>query len=658
MDRVRALARTARREYRWEPLLLGTTAVLGLSAAALLFFSAQYMKRISMSPENNVIYEVMTTYPELTRLQATVATRFLPGSTVSDQDVALRFAIVENRMQVLGTESSRRLRQDGAEASVLIERMRSAVASVAPQMAALRDPADAVAVLKVFEPLNVHATRLAALTTSAAATRIADSEQKLIDIYWLLLAEILGLLTCGVILIVLLQRTRKKAEDSAASDFLTGLPNRMSFNTVLSAEFDKGEPKDTLAVVMFDLDLFKNVNDTLGHAAGDSLLRLVAERLSPLLTDACLFARLSGDEFAAIFRSPQAEVLSQVAARQLRLAFAAPFQIAETRVQCSASIGIAVCGEDDVTPEDLLKNADLALYAVKDDRRGDIRMYHPQMKEAYLARQNLSKDLEMALFKDEFELNFQPVVSLATGLTCSLEALIRWRHPVRGMVSPADFIPIAEESAMILPIGRWVIGEACAAASGWPETIGIGVNLSARQFVDPELGPSIVDALSRHGLEPSRLTLEITETALIQNDHTVVGILNALREIGVKISLDDFGTGYASLSYLTRFPFDTIKIDQSFVRGSPQHGNSGTIVEAICDLADKLGMSTVAEGIETEQQLAMVRAAGCRYGQGYLFARPMTAAQCAARLCAERLRHVSSGKTPGNEGHAAPGLCR
>jgi diguanylate cyclase (GGDEF)-like protein len=639
MDPGRAQRRKAQREYRWELLLLVATASLGLTAAAMLFFSTQYMKGISMSAENNVIYEVMTTSPELTRLQATVASRFLPGTAVTDDEVALRFAIIENRMEVLGTETSRRLRQDSVEATELIERMRQVVASVAPRMRELGSAADAVEVLRVIQPLNVQATRLAALTTSSAATRIAASEKKLTDIYWMLLAEIVGLLGCGIVLIVLLRRTRRKAQTSATVDFLTGLPNRLHFSTALSAEFDKGEPKDTLAVLMLDLDLFKNVNDTLGHAAGDTLLHLVATRLSPLLTDAQLFARLSGDEFAAIFRSPHAQALAQVAARQIRYAFGAPFDVAGTLLNCTASIGIAVCGPGD-TPEDLLKNADLALYAVKDDRRGDIRLYQPAMKEAYLARQTLSKDLETALGKGEFEMHFQPVVSLATGLTSSFEALMRWRHPVRGMVSPADFIPIAEETGLILPIGRWAIGEACSAARAWRETIGIAVNLSARQFVDPQLGPSIVDALTLYGLEPSRLTLEITETALIQNDHSVLGTLNALRDIGVKISLDDFGTGYASLSYLTRFPFDTIKIDQSFVRGSAEHENSETIVNAICDLACKLGMSTVAEGIETEAQLAMVKAAGCVYGQGYLFARPMPAAEAAARLKAERLRQM------------------
>lgn len=651
MDPVRAQRRTAQREYRWELLLLVTTAGLGLAAAAMLFFSTQHMKGISMSAENNVIYEVMTTSPELTRLQATVAARFLPGSNVTDDEVALRFAIIENRMIVLGTETSRRLRQDSAEATELIERMRSAVASVAPRMQQLRSAADAVEVLEVFQPLNVQATRLAALTTSSAATRIAANEQSLIDIYWMLLAEILGLLGCGIVLVVLLRRTRRKAQDSAAKDFLTGLPNRLHFSTALSSAFDKGEPNETLAVVMLDLDLFKNVNDTMGHAAGDRLLRLVAERLSPLLADAQLFARLSGDEFAAIFRSPHAKALAQVAARQIRYAFGTPFEVSGTLINCSASIGIAVCGPGDDTPEDLLKNADLALYAVKDDRRGDIRLYHPALKEAYLARQTLSKDLETALDTFDFQMHFQPVVSLETGRTRSFEALLRWRHPVRGMVSPADFIPIAEETGLILPIGRWVIGEACSAARAWPDDVGIAVNLSARQFVDPQLGPSIVDALTLHGLEPSRLILEITETALIQNDHSVLGTLNALRDIGVRISLDDFGTGYASLSYLTRFPFDAIKIDQSFVRGSSEHGNSEPIVNAICDLACKLGMSTVAEGIETEEQLAMVKAAGCVYGQGYLFARPMPAAEAAERLKAERLRQLPAGHGPiGTEG--------
>ena len=625
----------SRFEDRWELPLLAVTAALGLLAAGTLMSSGQYIKRISASAENNVVYEVMTTSPELARLQAAIAGRFLPGSTITDDDVALRFAIIENRMKVLGTAESRRLRQDSSEATELIERMQSVVLAVTPQISQLNAAADAAGILAVFEPLNRQATRLAALTTSQAANRIADNEQKLVDIFWMLLADISGLLGCGVLLIVLLRRARRKAHHSAATDVLTGLPNRLSFNTVLASEFAGGAPSGTLAVLMFDLDFFKDVNDTLGHAAGDELLRSVADRLTPLLSCALLFARLGGDEFAAIIRADDAETVAEETARRILVAFAMPFPVARQLVTSGTSIGIAPSGARDRQPEDLLKNADLALYAAKGNERGGFRVYQPSLKTAYLERQTLSKDLEQALARKELELYFQPIVAVGSGRTTGFEALLRWRHPSRGWVLPSAFIPIAEETGLILPIGRWVIGQACATAAGWPEEIGIAINLSARQFVDPDLKATVLDAVTTHRLSAGRVTLEITESALIQNDQSVLATLNDLRAVGVKIALDDFGTGYASLGYLTRFPFDEIKIDQSFVRGSPEHDNSTTIVHAICDLATKLGMSTVAEGVETEAQIAMVQAAGCGHAQGYLFDRPMPAAQCAQRLARE-----------------------
>ncbi|MEX6505195.1 putative bifunctional diguanylate cyclase/phosphodiesterase [Jiella sp. M17.18] len=639
------MARARILEDRWELPLLTATAGLGFVAAWLLFASVNYMTSISRSAENNVVYEVMTTSPELGRLQATIAGRFIPGTGITDDDVALRFAIIENRMKVLGTQSSRHLRRDGEEATALLAKMQAVVRSVAPRVEHLATPADAAAVLNALEPLNTQATRLAALTTSTAATRIAENESELIRVFWLLLADILGLLSCGITLVALLRRARQKARHRAATDDLTQLPNRLSFNRRL-AEVHAAAGPGALSVLMFDIDLFKQVNDTMGHAAGDTLLRLVAERLAPVLQEADVFARLSGDEFAALFASPAAEKDARDAAERIVAALAAPFDILDSHLPVSVSIGIAVARPDDVDPEDILGNADLALYAVKESGRGSVRLYEPGLREASQERQTLSEDLEAALAEDRLELHFQPLVSLADRRTVGFEALLRWRHDAFGWVPPDRFIPIAEETALILPMGRWVIAKACMVAAQWPDDIEVAVNLSARQFNDPQLVTTIVQALSTHGLKPERLTLEITETALIQNDRSVLDTLNALRAIGVRTALDDFGTGYASLSYLTRFPFDIIKIDQTFVRGAPRHHDSSTIVQAICYLAAELGLATIAEGIETEDHLAVVRGAGCDYGQGYFFDRPMPAADCATRLSLERLRGVAEHKAP------------
>ncbi|MCW4114798.1 bifunctional diguanylate cyclase/phosphodiesterase [Aurantimonas sp. MSK8Z-1] len=625
---------------RWEVPLLVVTAGLGFAAVQMLFASVQYMNGISRAAQNNVVYEVMTTAPELARLQATVARFFLPDSDVTRDDIALRFAIVQNRMKILRTQESRALRGDNAEASELLDRMKVAVEQAKPRIEALQTPQDAAALIDIFDPLNRQASQLSALTTANAANRIATNERRLTCTFWLLLGEILGLLACGVVLISLLRRERRKANRAASVDSLTGLPNRLAFNRALADAFSKASLPGDLAVLMFDLDMFKHVNDTLGHAAGDRLLVSVAERLKPLLHDGRIFARLSGDEFAIIFHKPDARSVALGIASTIQTAFAQPFDTGGTMVAVSASVGVAVPGPEDRQPEDLMKNADLALYAVKGAQRGDIRLYEPAMKQAYLSRQTLSQDLRNALANDELLLNFQPVVNLADGSTRGFEALLRWKHPQRGFISPAEFIPIAEESGLILPIGRWVLFKACAVAAQWPETISIGVNLSPQQFMDSELVGIVEDALSRHGIRPDRLTLEITETTLIQNDQSVVTTLNVLRKIGIKTALDDFGTGFASLSYLTRFPFDSIKIDQSFVRGSTAQNNNELIIRSICELAGKLGLQVIAEGIETAEQLALTRSAGCEVGQGYFFDKPMDEVQCATRLSLEQL-HAS-----------------
>ncbi|GGD98736.1 hypothetical protein GCM10011390_16890 [Aureimonas endophytica] len=626
------------REDRWEIPLLVLTAGLGLAAIWMLFASVHYMQRISRSAENNVVYEVLTTAPELARLQAALAQRFLPGSQVGDDDVALRFQILQNRTDLLANRESSRVRGDTPEALLLIDQIRRVVAEVTPRMEALRSAGDATAVLHAFEPLNAKAARLAALTTSATADRIATNEGKLRDIFWLLLLEIAGLLACGLTLVTLLRRARRRSRDLAEKDTLTGLASRLSFNAVLATEFERRRGPGRLAVLMFDLDHFKHVNDTLGHAAGDRLLVAVAERLRPALADAALFARLSGDEFAAIFLSDGAEGEAERAAIRILDAFVPPFEILGTTISASASIGVAALEGGEGQPEELLKNADLALYDVKANGRSGLRLCHAELKRGYLARQTLAADLEHALRREELGLAFQPILALETLETRGFEALLRWHHPERGAISPAEFIPIAEETRLILPIGRWVIDEACRVAAEWPEEIGIAVNLSARQFADPLLLPGITTSLRRHGVAAGRLTLEITESALIRDDGAARAMLDEMRALGMRTALDDFGTGYASLSYLTRFPFDVIKIDQSFVRGSGPRSNDATIIETICDLARRLDLVIVAEGVETEEQLAMLRAAGCDKGQGYLFDRPLGEAASAARLAAERLK--------------------
>ncbi|WP_102958494.1 putative bifunctional diguanylate cyclase/phosphodiesterase [Mangrovicella endophytica] len=626
---------------RWEVPLIAATAGIALAAVSVLFLSARYIDSISASSQNNVVWDVMSAAPEVAMLQTAVAERFVPGISHADDEVELRFAILENRVKILKKATSTAPFDE--ESRGLVTLFAGVVDELRPQIQSLDAPAEAETILRELDRLNSQTIRLSATATASAAQRIATNQSQLSTLFWLLLAKVLALIGAGMALIFMLRRALRRADSLARVDFLTRLPNRFAFGKTLRSVFAEGEPlPGSVAVLMFDLDLFKHVNDTLGHAAGDRLLCSVAERLRPILADALMFARLSGDEFAVIFRSPAAESMARLAARQIIHAFEKPFDLEETQALSSASIGVAVLSRGD-TSDDLLKNADLALYTVKDGQRNGFRFYESSMKEAFLARQTLAKDLETAIERDEFELRFQPVVNLHDGRTRAFEALLRWQHPERGSVPPGEFIPVAEETGQIVAIGDWVLRRACETAATWPDHVGITVNLSSRQFLDSSLQASILDALETSRLRPERLTLEITESVLIQNDQAVLLTLNELRHLGVCTALDDFGTGYASLSYLTRFPFDIIKIDQSFVRGSARQQNSQLIVQSIADLARKLGLTTVAEGIETAEQYEMVKAAGCNRGQGYLFDRPLTPADCAARLSLEAIAAVPRG---------------
>ncbi|WAJ29471.1 putative bifunctional diguanylate cyclase/phosphodiesterase [Antarcticirhabdus aurantiaca] len=641
----------------WEIPLVAATSAMALAAVGMLFVGAHQVGRISQSAENNVVYQVMATAPELTRLQATIAARFMPDPKVTDDDVGLRLDIVLNRLDVLTANDARKLRRNDPEASKLVEEMVGAVRSVAPTIRNLRTEFDATRTLEVLEPLNARAARLASLTTAMASRRIADGEWRLAWIFRTVSAQVVGLTLSGLALVLLLRRMRQQARTAAEIDALTGLASRGSFNAAIELAAHRSRAPGSMAVLMLDLDLFKHVNDTLGHAAGDALLREAADRLRPVLKDAASISRLGGDEFAALFVGERAREAASRGAQRVLECFARPFMPADVPVTISTSIGLCVLESGDEGAADLLKGADLALYAAKEGQRGTLQVCDTSLKRAYAARRSLAKDLEHAVARDELRLAFQPIVCLATRRTAGFEALLRWQHPCRGSVSPAEFIPIAEDSGLILPIGQWVIREACRTAANWPGDVRITVNISARQFSDSGLVDCITAALADSGTEAERLTLEITESTLIRDDGGVLGALETLRGMGIRVALDDFGTGYASLSYLTRFPFDVIKIDRSFVQGSSGGANHQVVVQSICDLAGKLGVGTVAEGIETEEHARLAREAGCDLGQGYLFDRPLSAVDCAARLAAERLGDVlalrlAEGGTGGNPGTA------
>jgi diguanylate cyclase (GGDEF)-like protein len=411
----------------------------------------------------------------------------------------------------------------------------------------------------------------------------------------------------------------------ARHDGLTELPNRTMFQERLADAIALTRLGTQCAVLCLDLDGFKAVNDTLGHPVGDALLRAVGQRLSAAVREIDTVARLGGDEFAIIqVGLESAEAAAALADRLIRVIHQ-PYDFDGQRIVAGISIGVAMAPGDGTSPGRLLKNADIALYLAKTEGRGTFRFFEYEMDARLQGRRVLELDLRKALPANDFDLHYQPILAVQTGKVEAFEALIRWNHPERGRVPPADFIPIAEETGLIAPIGAWVLRRACEEAAGWPEDISVAVNLSSVQFKGGQLFNDVQAALSASGLNPVRLILEITESVLLQKNEAQLELLHRFHSLGIRIALDDFGTGFSSLSYLCGFPFDSIKIDQSFVRDIDANAGSKVIVSAVADLARGLGMTSTAEGVETDEQLAAVRALGCTTVQGYLFSRPVPA---------------------------------
>jgi len=418
------------------------------------------------------------------------------------------------------------------------------------------------------------------------------------------------------------RRAEAKVAHLARHDLLTNLPNRVLFREQLDDAFSLLKRGQTFAVLCLDLDHFKEVNDTLGHPVGDELLKAVARRLRACVGEADVVARIGGDEFAvvqAVVESP--EHCSRLAAR-IVAAVREPYDIDGKHVVIGTSVGIALAPNDGSDPDQLLKNSDMALYLAKGDGRGTHRFFEAEMDKRLQARRSLELDLRAAVTNGEFELYYQPIIRLETNKISGFEALLRWNHPTQGRIPPDIFIPLAEETGLILPLGEWVLRTACNHAAKWPVPVNVAVNLSPAQFKGQNLIQIAMNALAASGLSPQRLELEITESVFLQNEAGILSTLHMLREIGVRISMDDFGTGYSSLAYLRRFPFDKIKIDRSFVHDMLHREDCKAIVGAVAGLARKLKMTTVVEGVETQAQLDLVRAELCDECQGYLFGRP------------------------------------
>ena len=410
----------------------------------------------------------------------------------------------------------------------------------------------------------------------------------------------------------------------AHHDALTGLANRAAVaQKIEDAAARQRRWGHTFTVLMLDLDRFKYINDTLGHSGGDALLQDVANRLKSALRETDVLARLGGDEFVIIQgdETDQREAASALAERIIEI-IAEPFFIEGNEVHIGTTIGISLAPEHATDPENLLKMADMALYCAKASGGGGYRFFSTEMTQAAGVRREVETELRRAIQNDELELHYQPIIDARTGRICAAEALVRWRHPTKGLIAPDQFIPLAEETGLIAPIGAWVLDTACAEAAKWPAEVKLAVNLSPVQFRKCDLGDIVMSALTRSGLPPERMELEITETALIKNSTECLPVLRQFKSAGIRIALDDFGTGYSSLSQLTMFPFDKIKIDKSFIRNMTKRGDCAAIISAVMNLAQNIDIATTAEGVETAEQYKILRLAGVTSMQGFLFERP------------------------------------
>ena len=442
------------------------------------------------------------------------------------------------------------------------------------------------------------------------------------------------------------RQAEEKISHMAHHDALTGLANRILLREQMNLELNEVKRGASLAALCLDLDYFKQVNDTIGHPIGDALLCAVAKRLNECISDTDFVARLGGDEFAIIQTQVEQPVSAKALAQRLVDAISKPFIVEGHEIVIGTSVGISIAPNDSTDADVLLKCADMALYRAKEQGRNGFSVFETTMDTKMHERRTLEIDLRKALAVGEFELFYQPIMNLEHDTISGFEALLRWNHPTRGMVSPATFIPLAEETGLIVPIGEWVLRQACAEAAKWPDDVKVTVNLSPVQFRNKTLVPMVTSAIANSGIPAARLELEITETIMLQNTDGTLAVLRTLQGLGVHISMDDFGTGYSSLSYLRSFPFDKIKIDQSFVRDLDKGSDAIAIIHAVSGLGKSFGMTTTVEGVETKEQLEQVGSEGCTEGQGYLFSRPQPASEVPRLL-------LSLGRTKRGTGEAA-----
>ena len=503
------------------------------------------------------------------------------------------------------------------------------------------------AALFALSVVSLHFTGMAAVTlTPDPAVAVPDDLLSGDALGYAVAAATVLIVACGLSAWLIDRRSRREVEGRmrflARHDMLTALPNRLLFEEIVERELAGATAERSAALFCIDLDGFKEVNDIFGHVAGDALLVEVARRLRNLLGERCVAARLGGDEFAILATGLGQTKTAAFAAQSVLDALGAPFEIDGNRVDVGCSIGIALLRANGASYPVLLSNADVALSRAKGEGKGQFRFFEPAMDEALRERRRLAQDLRAALFTSQIRLEYQPQLDVRSNRVTGFEALLRWDHPVRGAVSPATFIPIAEETGIILPLGEWVLREACREAASWIAPLEIAVNLSVAQFRQSGLPAMVSGILAETGLSPARLELEVTESLFFDNATRSLQALGQIRETGVRIAMDDFGTGYSSLSTLQMFPFDKIKIDRSFTAQVGQARKGTAIVKAIVGLGESLDISVIAEGVETAEQLAFLREQHCTEVQGYLSGKPRPIAD---------YRHLTSGQVGDNVVH-------
>ena len=567
---------------------------------------------------------------EFIRLEQRLAEYALSDRTIDKDEVRLRFDILMSRAGSY-SQSSYLLAalEEKPEYRVAFDELVDVLGSIEPLIDNIDQPGAAQKALAALKLRGSTYVQIAATAHNYNNRVISDEQDGLLQMHWRFTALVAGLILFGFVLIALLfrhihllGRAQRKLRVLAHQDPLTGLANRALFQETLEQVLSKQDRNNTTdAVLLLDLDRFKEVNDSFGHGMGDALLKEVTRRLSNCVSPQDVLARFGGDEFAILQRNVASPQNCARLASQIVSALRAPFVIDGHELVIGTSICIAYVHKDS-SPSQILQFADLALYRAKAAGRGTFQFFAPEMNEQLQARRQLELDLRKAVANSELELAFQPIVNLEAYQICGFEALLRWTHPEKGEIAPTEFIPLAEETGLISTLGRWVIEQACIEAAKWSSNLHVAVNLSPVQFRSANLAAQIMKALQTSGLAPERLELEITESVLLQDNDATLETLHKIKDLGVRIALDDFGTGYSSLSYLRRFPFNKIKIDKLFVQDLPDEGDSAVIVESTIRLGSNLKMTTTAEGVETEEQFMRLRAIGCDQAQGFFFAKP------------------------------------